>query len=207
MEPETRMTDKICYSSHHSGTDKWQGGICINFLLHWTTRVACSFWDQNCQIWWLVLWGDRNVIKIAVHAAHMVHGLFTTGELAQVSLSIDYTIFILVRRAEAQAKPKAKWPRPKVTSMRRTWPVPGACPFGICCIAIGMPLAHWHWLGYTHSSVLRLSCLRFSALPSQGKGVYHCMAWHYWHAIGLWRLDWWLKRAALLCSSTVKPVD
>ena len=34
----------------------WHGGICITFVLCWTTRVVCSLWDQNCQVWWLVRW-------------------------------------------------------------------------------------------------------------------------------------------------------
>ena len=67
-----------------------RGAICITFVLCRTTRVVCSFWDQNSQIYGR-LWGERNAINLAS----------TTGALAHLFL------FIIVRRA------KAKWPRPQ----------------------------------------------------------------------------------------------
>ena len=62
---------------HHYSTEVGQWS-CITYVLCWTTRVVCSFWDQNCQIWWL--WGDRNSINL------VVHWLYTTGTLAHRSL-------------------------------------------------------------------------------------------------------------------------
>ena len=70
MEPVVQWTTFAIFSSFWL----WHGGgeVCITLVLCLMTRVVCSFWDQNCQIWWFVRW-ERPSGRLSVSTGALAH--------------------------------------------------------------------------------------------------------------------------------------
>ena len=74
MEPGTFTMDNVCHflpSFWH-----WRRAFSITFVLCWMTRVVCSFWDQNCQIWWFLRWEKRSPLNVCIQPARLHTCLF-----------------------------------------------------------------------------------------------------------------------------------